>query len=232
MRFVLPFATPSLNELQRWHWAKRAKFRDQCALHLRVQRRNSMLPLPVEPSGVMHVEVIRYSAGRLDFDNLAGGAKPLIDALVRERIITDDSPRWLKSEYSQRSAPRGEGCTVIYIEPLLLLRSDGDNVPHSPRTDDTGDTMPARKKKTTKKTAKRTTTARATKKKTTKRKAKKKTTGRIVRKTTTATVRRKKTAKRGTATARKVTRRLGRPRKTETTPIEQQRIDEPAAAVG
>lgn len=44
----------------------------------------------------------------LDDDNLSGGAKPLVDALVRERLLVDDTRRWLELHHDQEhGATRG-----------------------------------------------------------------------------------------------------------------------------
>ncbi len=58
----------------------------------------------------------RIYAGRnreLDYANLVGGAKPLIDSLIDTGIIVDDAPAYFKCDYEQE---RGENnCTVLEL---------------------------------------------------------------------------------------------------------------------
>lgn len=52
----------------------------------------------------------------LDHGNLVGGCKPLVDALVQEGVIFDDSPAWLEATYAQgkgRGNPRTEVVVTI-----------------------------------------------------------------------------------------------------------------------
>jgi Holliday junction resolvase RusA-like endonuclease len=53
------------------------------------------------PTRKMKVRIVSYRARLLDKDNLYSGAKCLVDALRRTRLIRDDSPRWLELEVEQ-----------------------------------------------------------------------------------------------------------------------------------
>ena len=57
-----------------------------------------------------------YRRRELDFDNLVGGCKPVLDALVNIRFLRNDSPQHITVTYKQASPfpPR----TVIEIIPI------------------------------------------------------------------------------------------------------------------
>jgi hypothetical protein len=70
---------------------------------------------PAKPLRLVKLRFIRYSTHEMDWDNLVSTFKPLQDALIREGIILDDSPKVIPEMpiYDQGTAPRGKGyCTV------------------------------------------------------------------------------------------------------------------------
>lgn len=69
------------------------------------------------PPAQRRIVFTRYSAGELDYGNLVGGAKPLVDALVKEGVLYDDKPRWLDEDYRQQPTPKGRGRIVIEVYP-------------------------------------------------------------------------------------------------------------------
>ena len=106
IRLTLPILTPSQNVYNEWHWAKRHKWTKQVEMLIGAMLRRSGWTKPAEPA-LMSVEIVRYSSGTLDEGNLVGGAKGLIDALVRLGVLYDDSPRWCRIAYRQaRGAPQ------------------------------------------------------------------------------------------------------------------------------
>lgn len=112
--FEMRVKLPSLNEWQRMHWAKRKRFKDELRIEvLAHSRRKNIMPADMPRS----VRIVRYSAGTLDRDNLVGGCKPLVDALVRNRLLVDDSPEWCDVSYIQEKVGRGGAfCTVALFE--------------------------------------------------------------------------------------------------------------------
>lgn len=134
----LPFATPSQNELKHWHFGKLKKWRDTVCMIIRQRllsagvaptwqpilagtgRRKAEPLFGVVPRR-MRVRFVRYSAGRLDKGNLIGGMKPLLDALVLEGVLFDDSTQWLDDAYEQQSAGRGEGRTVVEVSDAVEM---------------------------------------------------------------------------------------------------------------
>jgi hypothetical protein len=119
MKLELTRIPPSLNELRKkGHFAYRdlrlAWEKDLWICtgsgekSLELQRQASWLsPLAV----TVHV----YRRRELDYDNLVGGMKPVLDALVNIGYLRDDSPQHITVTYLQASPfkPR----TVITIEP-------------------------------------------------------------------------------------------------------------------
>ena len=108
MRIELPERTPSLNQWQRWHWAKRSRYKSKLARE--VAKRACGSKIDTAP---VYITITRHSSRQLDVDNLIGGCKALVDALTTNGFIVDDSPEWVVIEY--RQAP-GRGMTVE-IEP-------------------------------------------------------------------------------------------------------------------
>lgn len=129
--------TPSHNAMKRWHWAKYSKFRDglqwkirQQLLTMRVKAPWQRL-VPINDRGTIvsrknggmfehdaaktQLTITRHSAGELDYGNLVGGCKPLLDALVREGLIFDDSPTWLDDAYAQKPAKQKQGYTEVEV---------------------------------------------------------------------------------------------------------------------
>jgi hypothetical protein len=66
--------------------------------------------------GCVVVSLVRYGRRRLDDDNLAGGFKPLRDAIARS-LDMDDGDRRLRWEYGQIET-RGEQGTAVKIEVI------------------------------------------------------------------------------------------------------------------
>ena len=59
--------------------------------------------------------ITRFSTKLLDVDNLAGGCKPLIDAVRRAGLIPNDDPGTVDVVISQATCRRGEERTEIEI---------------------------------------------------------------------------------------------------------------------
>lgn len=59
-----------------------------------------------------------YARGQraLDRDNLAGGMKPLVDAIAREGLLRDDTPAWLELHHDQE--PGAERGVRVLLEDL------------------------------------------------------------------------------------------------------------------
>lgn len=115
-------ATISLNELLRKfrNVHKRAKERDRWHWLVMAKKPKAKIPEDKMPIGCCEVIVTRRAGGSLDWDNMGGGLKFLMDALVSTKIIVDDKRKVvrrlrLQQEVSRKLPPM----TRIEIVPLL-----------------------------------------------------------------------------------------------------------------
>lgn len=119
---TLPQATPSNNTVKNMHFRAYKKLREEFrALVLEALGGE----LPAEPIELSSLEVVRYSAGSLDWDNAFGGLKPLLDCLVMPSarnpdgigLIRDDNPKAMPEapRMRQLQAKKGQGRTVVRI---------------------------------------------------------------------------------------------------------------------
>lgn len=111
---------PSLNDrfvnagAQRWRYKKE---RDEWHWLVRAARLNYRVPVAGQLR--RRVTMVRLFNGRQrerDTDNLAGGMKAIVDALVLERLIVGDDPKSAEIHYTQTKGPL-RGLRVI-IEDL------------------------------------------------------------------------------------------------------------------
>jgi hypothetical protein len=73
----------------------------------------------LEATGKRRVTITRRYSGRcreMDRDNLLGGVKMLVDALVQEGALHDDKPAWLELHVLQQRAP--VDVTHVLVEEL------------------------------------------------------------------------------------------------------------------
>lgn len=68
-------------------------------------------------TGRIKVTIIRRGPKLLDVDNLAGGCKPLIDALRYEGVIPNDDPGTIELAFRQFKTKREDQGTEVLIEP-------------------------------------------------------------------------------------------------------------------
>jgi len=114
MRFEIWRETPSANVFKRMHWAKvriqRSIWAEEFLLCLR--KRITLKP-PVK------IKITSYRSRLLDFDNLVGGTKLLVDGLRDAGVIEDDSPKKLIWELPEQFiVPKDERRTVIELEEI------------------------------------------------------------------------------------------------------------------
>lgn len=100
----------------RWRYAKE---RDAWQWLVKAERVNQRV-VPATSASKRRVTIERVYAGRcqeMDRDNLVGGCKPLVDALVRERVVYDDKAAWLELHVTQRRGGSNE--TIVTVEKIL-----------------------------------------------------------------------------------------------------------------
>lgn len=70
-------------------------------------------PCPRSPR--IRLLITRYGSRLLDADNLAGGCKPLIDAVRRSGLISDDDPKSVELVFAQYQCKRGDERTEVEV---------------------------------------------------------------------------------------------------------------------
>ena len=102
IKLELPLITPSNNKLLRTHWAVRRK--------LKVYYMDEIVTAMIDggftdyAEGKRTCEVTSHRKRLLDPDNLTGGIKMLLDALVELKLLKDDSPKWCDLKVGQKKA--------------------------------------------------------------------------------------------------------------------------------
>lgn len=110
--FEIPLPTPSLNQVRKMHHHAYKRLRDRFEVICRVHT----TPLNrVSPNTFKTVTIERRGVRLLDYDNLVGGCKPLVDALKRAGLIWDDSPRWCRITYNQTRVSASQVKTIVRV---------------------------------------------------------------------------------------------------------------------
>lgn len=81
------------------------KVRDGWISRIIVEMRNQGIPNATGPMRVEYTRIMGKREREWDFDNLVGGGKIIFDAMVKARLIVDDSPKLCERHYEQA---RGE----------------------------------------------------------------------------------------------------------------------------
>lgn len=114
LTLVVSREVPSQNRRDRWHWRQRHQDTQIWEILLRAAVRQ----LPPRPIGKMRVHIASLRASLIHDDaNLRGGAKGLVDALVRLGFLRDDSDEYAHLIYRQQQVPKPLRCTRITIVP-------------------------------------------------------------------------------------------------------------------
>ena len=95
----IPIKIKSRNILDREHWAVKRRNKQEYSLLIRNQMRLNKIPFARCKS--YKLNILSYRKKKLDYDNLVGGCKHLIDALIDERFIHDDSPEYVNLHIEQ-----------------------------------------------------------------------------------------------------------------------------------
>ena len=118
----LPVATPSNNAIKGMHFHAYKKLRNGWRASVLAAIEGKV---PMAPIARSALEIERYCAGSLDWDNAYGGLKPLLDCLVVPSarnpdglgLITDDGPKFMPEapRVFQLPAKRGAGYAIVRI---------------------------------------------------------------------------------------------------------------------
>jgi hypothetical protein len=106
--FFIARRPPSLNERLHNGGPTRfayAKVRDAWIWEFRAARLAHGIPAATGPRRLIARRIYSGREQERDFVNLVGGYKPVIDAMVRERLLVDDRPAMLADTYEQVRIP-------------------------------------------------------------------------------------------------------------------------------
>ena len=99
---ILPITIKSRNILDRLHWSKKSMLKKEYALLIRNQMKlKKHYSSPIKEPKFFTLEIVSWRKRLLDYDNLVGGCKQLIDAMIDEQFIWDDSPQYLDLRVKQ-----------------------------------------------------------------------------------------------------------------------------------
>ena len=96
---VTPIRVQSRNVLDRPHWAARRRLKQEYALLIRNQIKRKKITKAEQKK--YKLLILSYRKRKLDYDNLVGGCKQLIDALIQEGFIFDDSTDYIDLKVEQ-----------------------------------------------------------------------------------------------------------------------------------
>lgn len=122
---ALPAETPSNNVIKGMHFQVYKTTRWNWRLMLQAALKGHRPEKPIEKAGLI---IVRSCAGQLDWDNVYGGLKPMVDCLVAPSVrnpdglglIEDDNPVAMPFPpyVEQVKAKRGQGSTRVLIYEL------------------------------------------------------------------------------------------------------------------
>lgn len=108
--------TPTLNRMTGRHWSHRRKMREEWAwLVKHALLRAEVFVVPHWPKARLTLE--RHGHNMMDAENCRAGFKYVIDSLVAEGVITDDTPAVIGEPQLFQFIDRQNQRTVIRIEP-------------------------------------------------------------------------------------------------------------------
>ena len=118
MILTIPEATCSTNDLIRKYRNPHARAKERDRWHYLV--REQVKPSRRLPLLSCEILVTRRGRNPLDWDNMGGGLKFLMDALVSNKIIADDKPKVVKRLHLQQETNRKlPAATIVSIVPVL-----------------------------------------------------------------------------------------------------------------
>ena len=117
LHLIMPRLTPSLNKLIRMHWRERQKLQQTWDWEVKAAMRETYQEITFDQPK-RKVRVISYRKRISDEDNFIGGLKPLIDSLVSNHLLVDDSNKFmiLEPRPSQERDLKNQRTEVIIKE--------------------------------------------------------------------------------------------------------------------
>ena len=115
VKLVIPRITPSLNKLLVMHWRERHKLMTTWNWEVKVAMRETYEEIKFDHLK-RKVKIISYRKKICDPDNFIGGLKPLIDALISNFLLIDDSYKFLVLDPCQKKDPKNKRTEIIITE--------------------------------------------------------------------------------------------------------------------
>lgn len=97
--FIIPEITPSNAALLRMHWRKQRRLNKDWhyLVFMGKSAWETVKKATLLPAKTKRKVIVRsYRHNKTDPENVWGGTKPLLDALVTNKLLVDDSPDWLE----------------------------------------------------------------------------------------------------------------------------------------
>lgn len=106
---IIGEVTPGLNVMLRRHFQARVRDkRDWSARILHAARVAGHHMDSIKATGKRRVTIERHERGQgLDPDGLYGGAKDLLDSIVKHGLLIDDKPKFCELVMTQHALPKG-----------------------------------------------------------------------------------------------------------------------------
>lgn len=115
LEFWLSGVPSPMNQVLKWHWAKRQKYYDQW--HAAIARTIGLAAKPKSPLTSVQLTFERHAYRTLDFDGCVASMKPLADGLVHLGVLKNDT--WAitgKWDVDQTFRPKGQECVFVRVE--------------------------------------------------------------------------------------------------------------------
>tara|TARA_Y100000401_G_C8308839_1_gene218509 strand:- start:311 stop:676 length:366 start_codon:yes stop_codon:yes gene_type:complete len=118
---ILDIMIKSRNVIDKLHWAAKRRLRDEYILLIKSEMVNQNIP-KADKNKFYTLEIVSWRKRLLDYDNLVGGTKQLIDAMVHAGFIYDDSPKYIDLRVKQvkNSDPLRKKHTKLHNKTWIL----------------------------------------------------------------------------------------------------------------
>jgi hypothetical protein len=128
----VPEVAPSLNHLIRLHWAARRRLLKKWEWIVFAEVYRIGGPAAISFQGKLRVRIVRRAHRQLDYDNLVGSCKIVLDALKAAKVIPDDSPDHIQLTCEQEAGRAQTTIQVTPINKLPPLTGSPDEPPREP----------------------------------------------------------------------------------------------------
>jgi len=116
LSFEIPVLPARYNSYKNTHWAVKAK--ETKKWHRMVA--NAVIAAggwPPVPLKSAKLTLVRYSSRAPDYDGLVQAFKPVLDGLVKCRVLEDDNMRVIgRPDYKWCQVPAGKGGIQVFVE--------------------------------------------------------------------------------------------------------------------